>query len=231
MSERGGQPVEQRHFGRLALPSHGTVIAYVALFIALGGVAYGVATIGPGDIKTDAVRPRHINEDAVRSKHINEDAVRSEQIKAETVTGEDVDETTLETGGVLTVRFIAPDTGSQPTTFGPVSGFTAQTALTAHEGTALPSPSTALVARDMYASFDLVSAGSARRLALVVNGAETALACEVAGAGSAGSCAPAGDPAVPVPANATLSWKTDRGSAGTDTTSTFVYAAFRLTEG
>src|SRR2546423_6478788 len=48
-------------------PSHGTVVAYVALFVALGGTTYAAATIGSGDIKKNAVLSRHIKDGEVRS--------------------------------------------------------------------------------------------------------------------------------------------------------------------
>ena len=50
---------------KLRRPSHATVVAYVALFVALGGTGYAAATIGANDIKDDAVRTRHIKNGAV----------------------------------------------------------------------------------------------------------------------------------------------------------------------
>jgi hypothetical protein len=41
-------------------------VALVALFVALGGVAWAAATIGARDIKDDAVRTRHIKDGQVK---------------------------------------------------------------------------------------------------------------------------------------------------------------------
>jgi hypothetical protein len=46
-------------------PGHSTVVAYVALFVALAGGAYAAAKIGSGDIKRDAVRAKHIKDGQV----------------------------------------------------------------------------------------------------------------------------------------------------------------------
>jgi len=37
-------------------PRHGTVVAYVALFVALGGSAYAAATIGSAQVVDDSLR-------------------------------------------------------------------------------------------------------------------------------------------------------------------------------
>ena len=66
--------------GRIA-----TVIAGIALFVALGGTAAAVTAIprdsvGSPQIRTDAVRAPEIAKDAVRSPEIAKDAVRSPEI-------------------------------------------------------------------------------------------------------------------------------------------------------
>lgn len=62
-------------------------IAYAALFVALGsGTALAAATIGPTDIKDNAVRSRHIKAQNVTSSDLKDDGV----------TGNDVDESTLQ---------------------------------------------------------------------------------------------------------------------------------------
>ena len=56
-------------------------VAYLALFIALGGVgAWAADRIGPKEIKPRAVRAKHIKPKAVRARHIKPDAVRAIQI-------------------------------------------------------------------------------------------------------------------------------------------------------
>jgi hypothetical protein len=77
-------------------PSHSTVVAYVALFIALTGSAYAVATIGGRDIGDDAIRNRHIHENAVRGEQIAPSSIGSSEIIFNSLTGRDIDESTLD---------------------------------------------------------------------------------------------------------------------------------------
>ena len=81
---------------KLRHPSHSTVIAYVALFTALGGSAYAVVNVGPNDIRDDAVRNRHIHENAVRAAQIQPSAVGASEVASNSITGVDVDESTLD---------------------------------------------------------------------------------------------------------------------------------------
>ena len=84
---------------RLRPPSAATVLAYLALFVALGGVAWGVATIGPADIENDAVVSRHIRNNTVSSVDVARDstsrALTGQNVLAESLSGADVDEGTL----------------------------------------------------------------------------------------------------------------------------------------
>jgi hypothetical protein len=64
----------------LRVPSHATVVAYAALLVALGGTAYAAATIGPTDIKTDAVRERHIAPGAVYRSELRANAVTGAKV-------------------------------------------------------------------------------------------------------------------------------------------------------
>jgi hypothetical protein len=62
-------------------PGHTTVVAYLALFLALGGVgAYAVSKIGADDIKKNAVRARHIKNGQVRRGEIAKAAVASSKL-------------------------------------------------------------------------------------------------------------------------------------------------------
>ena len=63
-------------------PSHGTVVAYLALFLALGGTSYGVATgsIGSRGIKNNSVRSKDIRNDDVRGKDIRTGTIRSSDV-------------------------------------------------------------------------------------------------------------------------------------------------------
>ena len=87
---------------RIRVPSHGTIAAYLALFIALGGTAYAlergsitsreIATgavkgseiksggVGKADIRANAVAPSEIRENAVRSSEIRAGAVGTDEL-------------------------------------------------------------------------------------------------------------------------------------------------------
>src|SRR6185503_1083782 len=101
---QGGPPMK-----RIRRPSHGTVAAYLALFLALGGTAYAldrvsitsreIATgavkkaevasggVGKAAIRVDAVAPSEIRRGAVRSDEIRTDAVGTDELAAGAVTG------------------------------------------------------------------------------------------------------------------------------------------------
>lgn len=56
------------------LPSHSTVAAYLALFIALaGGTAYAVDTIGSEDVIDDSLRSRDLRNGGIRSGDVRND--------------------------------------------------------------------------------------------------------------------------------------------------------------
>jgi hypothetical protein len=50
-------------------------IAYLALFVALGGSAYAVKKVGPNDIKRNAIRSKQIKNKAVKLKDLNSKSV------------------------------------------------------------------------------------------------------------------------------------------------------------
>jgi hypothetical protein len=55
---------------RLRLPGHGTLVAYLALFIALGGTAYAANTIGRDDIIDDSIQSVDIKNQTVTANDI-----------------------------------------------------------------------------------------------------------------------------------------------------------------
>jgi len=62
--------------------NHATVVAYLALFVALGGVSYGVATgsIDSREIKDNSVRSKDLRDNGVRAKDIRTGTVRSSDV-------------------------------------------------------------------------------------------------------------------------------------------------------
>ena len=53
-------------------PSHSTVVAYLALFVALGGSAYAVSKIDSGDIKNHSIKGKDVASDALGARQIDE---------------------------------------------------------------------------------------------------------------------------------------------------------------
>jgi hypothetical protein len=97
-------------------PSHSTVVAYLALFVALTtGSAWAAATIGPNDIENNAIRTRHIQNGAVKAQklangavttgklaqgsvktaRISDRAVTGNKVAVDSLTGDNINESTL----------------------------------------------------------------------------------------------------------------------------------------
>jgi hypothetical protein len=75
---------------RRRLPSHGTVAAYIALFVALAtGGAYAAEKIGSADIAKNAVKSKHIKNEQVKRKDIRDNAVNSAKVEDASLLGED----------------------------------------------------------------------------------------------------------------------------------------------
>jgi len=53
-------------------PSHSTVVAYLALFVALGGSAYAVSKIDSGDIRNHSIKGKDVASETLGRRQINE---------------------------------------------------------------------------------------------------------------------------------------------------------------
>ena len=71
------------------------VVAYLALFVALGAAPAWAVTIGASDIQRNAVRSRHIKAMNVRRTDLAIGAVNSRRVANGSLRGADIDETTL----------------------------------------------------------------------------------------------------------------------------------------
>jgi hypothetical protein len=71
------------------------VVALLALFVALSGVAYGVATIGTNDIKNGAVTSKKIRNNTIRTRDIRNNTIRSKDVRNHTLRGRDVHSETI----------------------------------------------------------------------------------------------------------------------------------------
>ena len=78
-------------------PSPALVIAMIALFVSLSGVAYGVATgsIDSREIKNNDVRSGDLRNNDIRTKDLRNNEVRGLDIRNSTVQGRDVALNTL----------------------------------------------------------------------------------------------------------------------------------------
>ncbi len=61
-------------------PSHATVIAYLALFVALSGTALAASKVKSGDIKNGAVTKKKIHKQAVTTSRLDDSAVTTEKL-------------------------------------------------------------------------------------------------------------------------------------------------------
>ena len=104
----------QRASRLLRRPSHGAVVAYLALFLALTtGGAWAAAQIGPDDIGKNAVRSRHIKDGQVRAKDVRNGAVTPAKLAANAVTDDKVQDGSLSgadlADGAVSSTELAPD--------------------------------------------------------------------------------------------------------------------------
>jgi hypothetical protein len=61
---------------KIRRPSHKTVVAYLALFIALGGSAYAVTKVGTADLKNGAVTSPKIQNRTITGRDIKSIVIR-----------------------------------------------------------------------------------------------------------------------------------------------------------
>lgn len=85
---------------KLRRPGHGTVVAYLALFIALGGSAYaashlGSKTVGTKQLKGGAVTAAKLKKNAVTKAKIKNGAVNGSKIADGSVTGTEINAPTM----------------------------------------------------------------------------------------------------------------------------------------
>lgn len=78
-------------------PSPATVISCIALFVALGGVSYGVATgsIDTREIADNTVRSKDVRNNSLYSRDLRNNDVRAIDIRNNTIRGRDVAANTL----------------------------------------------------------------------------------------------------------------------------------------
>ncbi len=77
---------------RLKRPSHATVVAYLALFVALGGSAFAATLLGKNSVGT-----KQLKKNAVTSPKIQKQAITANKVKNGTLTGTQIEASTLGT--------------------------------------------------------------------------------------------------------------------------------------
>jgi hypothetical protein len=70
---------------KLGRPSHATVVAYLALFVALGGSAYAASQLGKNTVGT-----KQLKKSSVTTAKIKKNAVTGAKVKSHTLTGSDI---------------------------------------------------------------------------------------------------------------------------------------------
>jgi hypothetical protein len=74
------------------------VLSLIALFVALGGVSYGLAgknTVASDDIINGGVKSKDIKNSGVKSKDLNTGSVKSSDVQDDSLGGGDINENTL----------------------------------------------------------------------------------------------------------------------------------------
>src|SRR3954452_14173783 len=71
-SGSAGPSRERPMFRKPSRPSHATVVAYLALFVALGGSGYAAVEINGGDIKDRTIIAKKVKKDALTGTEIKE---------------------------------------------------------------------------------------------------------------------------------------------------------------
>jgi hypothetical protein len=81
----------------LRRPSHSTIVAYLALFIALGaGGAYAANTIGSADVIDESLLSQDIKNGQVRASDIAANSIGSSRVVDNSLRGVDINQATLD---------------------------------------------------------------------------------------------------------------------------------------
>jgi hypothetical protein len=83
--------------GRLRTHITGNAVAYLALFVALGGTSYGLASgsVDSREIRNNTIRTRDLRNNEVRSRDIRNRTIVARDLLSNTLGGDQIDETEL----------------------------------------------------------------------------------------------------------------------------------------
>jgi hypothetical protein len=193
-------------------PGHGTVIAYIALFIALGGTSYGLAkgSIGSREIENNSIRSGDVHNRSLTKKDFKHGVLRRGPRGLPGPPGSQgqTGATGSAAASAFTARIYDAPVTSPAQYFGAVSGVS-QGDSGSDDLVTTRSPNATIVARDLSVAYGepiLVIGNAGWRIRLMVNGSPTSLACEIRG--SASSC-DSGDITVTVPPGSELAFKAE----------------------
>jgi hypothetical protein len=88
---------------RIPHPSHTTVVAYLALFVALGGSAYAASKIGTKELKHSAVTSPKIKKKTIKGADVRNDGLGGRQIDESTLNLSKATQSDQQQGGDCTV--------------------------------------------------------------------------------------------------------------------------------
>jgi hypothetical protein len=172
-------------------PRHAVAVAYLALFVALGGTSYAALTITGKNVKNGSLTGADIKDASLRTADVKNGSLLGQDFKQgqlpagpRGLTGQ-----TGATGrpgqpgkpgspaaSVMTSHWLNNTIGGS---YGPVMGIGPDTELTEAKVQQL-SPAVTIVARDLVGRYERASdfpEGGTRTFTLRVNGADTALTC------------------------------------------------------
>lgn len=110
-------------------PSPAMVIALIALFVAMGGVSYGVATgsIDSRELKNNTVKSGDLKNNDIRGKDIRSSTIGGSDVASNTLKGADIDESSLgkvpsATSADTAAKATTADTATKATTADALNG-------------------------------------------------------------------------------------------------------------
>lgn len=92
-------PRQRNPLGRIRrrIPGHTTVVAYLALFVALGGTSVAALSIGSRQIKDNSVRARDLRNNDVRGRDLRDNTITGRDVARNRLGGRAIKESTLGT--------------------------------------------------------------------------------------------------------------------------------------
>jgi hypothetical protein len=90
-----GPYLPEDHMLFRARPNHATVVAYLALFVALGGTAYAAATIGSAEVINNSLLSEDVKDATLTGGDLREGTIGSGRIADGSIIGGDIKQNTI----------------------------------------------------------------------------------------------------------------------------------------